>query len=170
MIETEILEYMIDHGKVTIVDNTTQTVQGTKNTYTFDGVTRGKDLHAGDWVRIVRKRGHGGLLELIVPEKIEIPHPPIFVKWTCGCIGFLLRSDPPEAPKAYVIKGCEEGDYGTPHDRSIDLLTKRFTPLIPEEFMALVKDIMGLVCDGERFREVRWLLTGHIRNDVPIFK
>ena len=87
-----------------------------------------------------------------------------FVKFSCGCIGF--RFPAPTNSKndgdAVVIKACDLPTDMCDEPITIwrrDLSDKSTTPLSSEEAQDLLNEIGGLVGDGYRFRQIKFLLN-----------
>ena len=89
-----------------------------------------------------------------------------FVKFSCGCIG--LNSPAPINSKhaeggrnAVVLKACDLPIEMCDEPITIwrrDLSDKSTSPLSPEEAEDLLNEIGGLVSDGYRFRQIKFLL------------
>ena len=80
----------------------------------------------------------------------------MLVKFSCGCIGFSNLSD---EGKVLCVEACDGGRYDPPIGLFWrDLSGKEYEPLEPERAKELVGELVSLVGDGHRYREIRRLL------------
>jgi hypothetical protein len=92
------------------------------------------------------------------------PAPPVFVRFSCDCIGILDGQDVP-----IVVQRCDnQGDDNSFGFARRDMCgadgPKSYTPLTPEQTTKLIGVLDRYVQDGHRFRAVRALLgLGHER-------
>jgi len=86
----------------------------------------------------------------------------MFRRYSCGCVALVLSTRFDNEAAIYVIEACDSDGDGLGLRRRDNLADKRSSPLGFDESLALVDKLAVLVFDGQRFRELRYMLRSMV--------